>query len=135
MAWMGERLRQAREWRGLTGEQLAQRVGISSSYVSEREHNRNNPSLELLKRLAAALDVLPAWFIDPNIVSPLDPEWPARAAQTGLDGEEWLLYVRLARKVRDLGLDPAFLERLVDALAAARPGAVPAQPASPAVEE
>lgn len=129
MVWMGERLRKAREWRGLTGEQLAQRVGISPSYVSELEHNRNNPSLDLLHRLAEVLDVLPAWFIDPNLVTPLDPEWPARV-QAGLDGEEWLVYVRIARKVKDLGLDPAFLERLVDALAAARRGAAPAPPGS-----
>lgn len=74
MPWLGERLKRAREWRGLTGEQLAERVGISVSYISELEHNRNNPSLELLQRLGEALDVSPCWLIDPGILSPLDFE-------------------------------------------------------------
>ncbi len=119
MPWLGERLKRAREWRGLTGEQLAERVGISVSYISELEHNRNNPSLELLQRLGEALDVSPCWLIDPGILSPLDPEWPSKM-QLGVDGKEWLLYVKLAKKVRELGLDPALLERIVEALGAER---------------
>jgi transcriptional regulator with XRE-family HTH domain len=54
-------LRRVRKLRGLTQEDLARRVRISSKYLSHLETgSRENPSLETIERLARALDVQPA---------------------------------------------------------------------------
>ncbi|MCO5092189.1 helix-turn-helix transcriptional regulator [Bosea sp. (in: a-proteobacteria)] len=46
-----------REARGLTQEQLAERVGLSISYVSRLEKGRRNLSVKHIDRFAAALGV------------------------------------------------------------------------------
>lgn len=54
----GERpLRLWREYRGLTLQTLADRVGISKSYLSQIETGDRDGSIDVMKRLAAALDV------------------------------------------------------------------------------
>ncbi|HID53411.1 MAG TPA: XRE family transcriptional regulator, partial [Anaerolineae bacterium] len=50
-------LRLWREYRGLTLQALADRVGISKSYLSQIESGDRNGSIEVMKRIAAALDV------------------------------------------------------------------------------
>jgi ribosome-binding protein aMBF1 (putative translation factor) len=46
-----------REYRGLTQTRLARQVGISVPFLSQLEHARREPSLSVLRRLAAALAV------------------------------------------------------------------------------
>ena len=53
----GERLRREREKAGLSLAQLADASGISKPYLVRLENEPSNPSLELLSRLAEALDV------------------------------------------------------------------------------
>jgi transcriptional regulator with XRE-family HTH domain len=54
---MGERLRLARRARGLSLRELAQRVGVSASLISQVETGRANPSVSTLYAIAAELDV------------------------------------------------------------------------------
>ena len=42
---------------GLTQENLAERVDLSVSYISEIENGKKRPSLKTLEKIAAALDV------------------------------------------------------------------------------
>lgn len=53
----GARLRREREKAGLSLAQLADASGISKPYLVRLENEPSNPSLELLSRLAEALDV------------------------------------------------------------------------------
>ncbi len=54
----GRRLREAREERGLTQEQLGKKAGISALMVSHFETGtRKKPSIENLLKLAKAVDV------------------------------------------------------------------------------
>ena len=46
-----------REYRGLTQQALADRCGISKPYLSQIEAGQRTPSTEVLKKLAAALEV------------------------------------------------------------------------------
>ncbi|WIM71443.1 helix-turn-helix domain-containing protein [Corynebacterium suedekumii] len=63
---LGANLRDLREMRGLTQEQLAEMVGMARNTISNIERNENNngspadPRLSTIYRLAAALDVPPA---------------------------------------------------------------------------
>lgn len=53
----GELLRKARETKGLTQAELAQRAGLQPSAVAHFESGRRSPSLDNLRRLADALSV------------------------------------------------------------------------------
>ena len=52
---LGRRLREARQGRGLSVAEVAERADISRRYLTDAEAGRANPSLLVLARLAAAL--------------------------------------------------------------------------------
>jgi len=54
---IGQRIRQAREQKGYTVQQLAERSGIKRPNLSRLEHGRHQPSLETLERIAEALEI------------------------------------------------------------------------------
>lgn len=56
-ALLGRRIGEIRKRRGLSQEMLAERAGISAQYVSNIERGKENPTLDLLFRLAEALRV------------------------------------------------------------------------------
>ena len=53
----GRRLRQLRLKRKLSQEDLAYRVGMDVSYLSEVENGRKEPCLRKIKELAQGLDI------------------------------------------------------------------------------
>ena len=77
--FIGGRLREARESRGLTGTSLAQIVGVSRQAVSQYESGQSSPSPEVLGRLASTLN-LPVRFFS----EPLTPEEEASKANATL---------------------------------------------------
>lgn len=54
---MGAKIRQLRKEQGLTLEQLAERVGVTRSFVSQVENDLSNPSIQTLRNVADALGV------------------------------------------------------------------------------
>ncbi len=54
---LGRRIREIRKQRKLSQEALAEKAGISAQYVSNIERGKENPTLDLLFRLAHALKV------------------------------------------------------------------------------
>jgi transcriptional regulator with XRE-family HTH domain len=54
---LGQRLKHLRRVRGYTQEQLAERIDISPKYLSSIERGAENPTLQLLGRLAQGLQV------------------------------------------------------------------------------
>lgn len=54
---IGRRLKALRTVKGLTLEDLASAVGVTKGYLSLVENGIRRPSLEVLDRLAGALDV------------------------------------------------------------------------------
>ncbi len=53
----GRRLRQLRQERGWSQEELSTRADISKNYIGEIERGENNVSIHYIARLAAALSV------------------------------------------------------------------------------
>ena len=53
----GSRLRQLRRKRGVTQEELAHRVGMDVSYLSELENGRKEPCLRKMKEISQGLEV------------------------------------------------------------------------------
>jgi transcriptional regulator with XRE-family HTH domain len=61
---LGERLRFLRQQRGLSASQLAGTVGVSRALISQLERGHANPSIDTLRKIAAALDAPIASFFD-----------------------------------------------------------------------
>jgi len=56
-AQFGKRLKQLRVLKGLTQEELAEAVGVSTDFISLVERGKRAPSFENLERLAEGLEV------------------------------------------------------------------------------
>ena len=83
---MGDALREARRGRGLSLRELADRLGVSPSLISQIETGRANPSVSTLYAIAAELDVSldDLLFNDRRPPEPAPP--PARARDRRHDG-------------------------------------------------
>ena len=57
MMTFGKRLAQLRKKRGLTQQQLCELVGVHVTQLSHYETDRSQPTLEVIRKLALALDV------------------------------------------------------------------------------
>ena len=57
-------LRQIRHAKGLSQEELADRAGINRNYVGMLESEQHGAPVDMLEKLALALDVEPAVFFD-----------------------------------------------------------------------
>lgn len=62
-AELGRRLRQARKEMGLSGAELARRIGKSQPYISDLERGQRTPSLPTLRALARALNRPLSYFL------------------------------------------------------------------------
>jgi len=62
----GERIRQARELRGLTQFQLAEKSGVSQSFVAQVESGRSNPPNEFMHKLLFHLGFPLSFFEQPT---------------------------------------------------------------------
>ncbi|MFQ5684906.1 MAG: helix-turn-helix domain-containing protein [Candidatus Binatia bacterium] len=54
---LGGRVRELRQRKGLSQEEFADRVGIDRTYISGIERGVRNPTIAVLQRVAAALEV------------------------------------------------------------------------------
>jgi XRE family aerobic/anaerobic benzoate catabolism transcriptional regulator len=81
---LGRRLRAARAAKGWSLTHAAREAGVSRRYLTEAEAGRANPSVVVLARLAAALDVAPAALLAG--AGSGTPEPSGRIALCGLRG-------------------------------------------------
>lgn len=61
---VGERIRSIRKLKGMTQEQLAERSGLSFSYISDVERGTRNISLGSLEKIIGALNVKPVQIFE-----------------------------------------------------------------------
>lgn len=59
-----KRIKNYRHERGLTQEELAEKVGASRVYIGYVEQGRNTPSLEILEKIAKVLKVKLSDLVD-----------------------------------------------------------------------
>lgn len=57
MSTLGTRIREARDAKGWTQEELADELGVAQAFISQIENGRRRPTPALARRLAAALDL------------------------------------------------------------------------------
>lgn len=81
---LGARIKELRKNRGMTQDQLAERVDLATRYISLIEVGRSSPSLETIENIARALEVeLKVLFdflhLDPDAVA-------SKGLEKSLDG-------------------------------------------------
>ena len=54
---LGEVIRELRDCRGITQVELARRVKISNTYLSDIENERTEPSLKIIRKIARGLNM------------------------------------------------------------------------------
>jgi len=93
--WFGPRLKEAREYSGLTQDQVAEFVGVAVQTVKDWENARKTPKLERIPRLAEVLGVSPGRLFP-------DGENPAADRADEALSPEASIEARLARIERQL---------------------------------
>jgi transcriptional regulator with XRE-family HTH domain len=79
---LGEQLRELRKIKGFTLQQVAEKVGVSTGYLSQIERNRSKLPIGILKKIADVLDVHMNWFFQPEAHAPAEErEFIVRAGQ------------------------------------------------------
>lgn len=74
---IGERIRAARRYRGMTGGEFADRLGISQACVSRWEHNHRLLPVSRLSEIATILNVPLSYFTDDNtLIAKLGRQYP-----------------------------------------------------------
>ena len=61
---IGERIREKRLALKIKQSELGKRIGVGKSTVSEWEHNKRKPSIEILDQIASALETTASYLMD-----------------------------------------------------------------------
>lgn len=90
---IGERIKKLRQQKGYSITELAGLAGVSKSYLSYIERNlQNNPSLQVLSKIAGPLNTSIDFLLGSPILPPkksekgLDAEWKALIERTITEG-------------------------------------------------
>ncbi|KXS49394.1 Helix-turn-helix domain-containing protein [Halanaerobium congolense] len=68
---IGKRLKKYRNQRGLSQKRLSNHTGISQSFISSIESNKQSPTITTLERICRALGItIAAFFSEPNNAVP-----------------------------------------------------------------
>lgn len=117
----GEKVKSLRKGRDMSAVELAKLSGLSQPFISDVESGRRaNPTADTLEKLSKALRVAPSYFIDQDIVTPLDimPDMP-EDVKDFLLSEANMPYLKLSRKAKEKGITPEMLGGLLDTLISA----------------
>jgi len=97
--FVGDRLRTLRKLSGMTTNELAEKIGSSSGYISDIEGGRTLPSLQKLNQICSALSIsLADFFATAQNVKPLHPRLRELAEAAGQLNPDML---SLARRLLD----------------------------------
>ena len=83
---LGDKIRKIRKSENLTVSVLAEKAGVSESYISQLERGLVDPSVSLLRKLAFCLNVSVASFFDEDGSEPIITRVEDRELETAGDG-------------------------------------------------
>ena len=87
----GAKLREYREYRGLTQEQLAKAIGVAKSTIAGYENGNRTPDVSKIKKLAAALGITGDDLLETNRKEKASPysEEAKQLAETYMQLDQW----------------------------------------------
>ena len=86
---IGERIKEARQERGLSQEELAQIINSTKSAISRYESGKRQPRIEQLKSIASALDVDVNWLMNGYTLEQRDQVWKEKVSRRFEEAEAW----------------------------------------------
>jgi transcriptional regulator with XRE-family HTH domain len=115
MAEMNERIRFLRRRRGWSLRDLAEKSGLSASFISQVERNLNSPSVISLEAICNALDVKPQELFEGVVKTP--PEYaPTEEAEPDNAHNATPQVRAIGETVKYQFLSPFFAERALEAV-------------------
>jgi len=72
-AWIAQNIKNLREKKKMTLQELAQLAGLTRSYLSKIERSKKAPPYSTLNRIAAALEVEVNFLLKENVEKDIDP--------------------------------------------------------------
>ena len=86
---IGERIKEARQERGLSQEELAQIINSTKSAISRYESGKRQPRIEQLKSIASALDVDVNWLMNGYTLEQRDQVWKEKVSRRFEEADAW----------------------------------------------
>ncbi len=86
---IGERIRQARNEKGLTQKQLGSISGTSEITIRQYELGKRQPRIEQLQRIASALDVDVNWLMNGYTLEQRDQVWKEKVSRRFEEADAW----------------------------------------------
>lgn len=111
----GEKFKHVRTLRGLSLDELANKCGLSKTYLSEIENSKKRPAMKSLEKIAKALEADAWFFMDDNAVtfselSKISGYEPPSEILEFISKEDKLPYIVLAKKLDEQGISPEACE-------------------------
>jgi len=113
---IGKKIKHLLSLREMSQADLVRQTAISKATISDLINDKQkNTSLELIRRIAAALRVSPLYFMDENAVTPFEaiPNLPQEIRQFILN-EENMDYLVLAHKIKTMDLPAEAVEKIIE---------------------
>lgn len=113
----GDKVRHLRELRGLSTYALAERCGLSQSFISEIEnYKRKAPRVSTIRKLAKALGIPQEYFLDEEGATPFEllPNMPEELKKLLLS-ERAIPYLSVTAEAMKRGVPPEKWLRLLEA--------------------
>ena len=113
---LSDKIREIRKSEGITMAALAEKVGVSESCISQLERGLADPSVSLLRRLAAALQVPVGVFFDEEGSEPIVTRLAER--EVTVDGDGNISYSWISPAAEGLRVEMAELRFAPETVAA-----------------
>lgn len=120
--YVGSKIKHLREIKGWTQQALADRAGVSRSYLGELERDVSQPTISVLKRIADAFEVPLDMFLEDTKLLPLQAleDYFPEDVREFLRDREGLPYLELAVEAKRLEVSPELLQSIIHAIRADR---------------
>lgn len=117
MLFIGEKLKEIREIKGLSMRDLEKISGIKQGYISQIENGLKQPRSDKVKALSEALGVDEQYFYleDAKLVISVAPDLPDELKEWVLNAKNipWLL---ISQKAASQGISPDIMEKMIELL-------------------
>ncbi len=113
---IGKKIKHLLSLREMSQADLVRQTAISKATISDLINDKQkNTSLELIRRIAAALRVSPLYFLDEKAATPIEaiPNLPQEIRQFILN-EENMDYLVLAHKIKTMDLPTEAVEKIIE---------------------
>lgn len=117
-----QRIKYLRELKNWTQAVLAEKAGVSRSYISELERGTREPTVGILKSIAEAFQVPIDIFFNDTTFLPIAElaDMLPEDIREFINDQEGLPYIKLAKRAKEWQISPEILEDLIETLRRAK---------------